>query len=295
MQMRMGKFNINFIVFLVGIFCIIEMASCSKKVVYTAPSSLSQEYISSVSPEKQLAYKFVSTSRSDSEALDTLLSDTFYSRDQDWEGQKSIFIDKRKSDSSFFQMKPIRILQDDSLVAVQSRMLGDTLRFRWDILRIDQQKIQEHWSNMNDSLGLNPDGHSEIDGPTIPIQFEQTDTNRALVSRFIDQCLIREDGGASKFFNFRLYIQHNRDVGDGVNGLVWEIIKMKLRGGMLKFEDNYHVIAEGNLVLSASEGFVDGQKVAFFDLFRIEENKIVEHWDIIAPISKFLNYQPNED
>ncbi|MBK8505488.1 MAG: hypothetical protein IPL46_26805 [Saprospiraceae bacterium] len=118
---------------------------------------------------------------------------------------------------------------------------------------------------------------------------EKTDTNRALITRFIDQCMIREDGGASKFFDFGLYIQHNRDVGDGLSGLVWAMIKMKIRGRSIKFKDNCHVIAEGNLVLSASEGYVGDQKTAFFDLFRIEENKIVEHWDIITPIDKFLN------
>ncbi len=54
-------------------------------------------------------------------------------------------------------------------------------------------------------------------------------------------------------------------------------------------KDNYHVKAEGNLVLSATEGYVGTQRAAFYDLFRIEKNKIVEHWDIIAPIDKFIN------
>jgi predicted SnoaL-like aldol condensation-catalyzing enzyme len=106
--------------------------------------------------------------------------------------------------------------------------------------------------------------------------------------------MIREDGGAAKFFNFGLYIQHNRDVGDGLNGLLWGMLKMKLQGNTIKFKHNYHIIAEGNFVLSATEGYMGEEKFAYFDLFRIEENKIVEHWDIIAPIDKFLYYQPEE-
>lgn len=291
-MINLAKIKINHLSFLIGILCTIGLASCSKKVIYPAPSPLSQEYISELSDEKQMAYQFVSAAKSDHSPLDTLLSETFYSHDQDWEGAKAIFIKNRHSDNSFTQMKPIRVLQDDSLVAVHSRMLGDTLRFRWDIMRIEQQKIQEHWSNVNDSLGLNPDQHSEIDGPTIPIQLEKTDTNRAHIARFIDQCMIREDGGAAKFFNFGLYVQHNRDVGDGLMGLLWAMRKMKKQGKVIKFKNNYHVIAEGNLVLSATEGYVGDEKTVFYDLFRIEEHKIVEHWDIIAPVKSFLNYAP---
>lgn len=281
--------KINYLTFIIGLGCITGMASCSKKVVYTAPVTLSQDYISSLSYEKQLAYRFVTSPKVENAASNNFISDSFVSRDQKWGGQKNAYLESRNSDLSFSKIEPIRILQDDSLVAIHSRMIGDTLRFRWDIILIEQKQIQRHWSNFNDSLGVNPDNHSEIDGPTIPSQLEKTADNRTLIARFIDQCMIREDGGAAKFFNFGLYIQHNRDVGDGVSGLLWGMLKMKRKGEVIKFKNNYHVIADGNFVLSATEGYVADEKVAFYDLFRIEENKIVEHWDIIAPVKTFLN------
>lgn len=279
------RFRINY---LIGFFVIIGLGSCSQKVTYPSPDSVASSYGSTLSAEKQIAYNFVTALASQEVILDSLLDKNFLSHDQKWEGQRSDFMQQRKADRSFLQITPIRILQDSSLVAVHSRVLGDTLRFRWDILRITDQRIQEHWSNMQDSLKLNPDGHSEIDGPTIPTQLEKTADNRSLITRFIDQCMIREDGGASKFFNFGLYIQHNRDVGDGINGLLWGMVKMKMQGNVIKFRHNYHIIAEGNFVLSATEGIVGDKKTAFYDLFRIENNKIIEHWDVIAPISKPL-------
>jgi predicted SnoaL-like aldol condensation-catalyzing enzyme len=220
LQNKTGIFS-----YLLSAILIIGMASCSKTVVYSAPVSLSQAYISNLSAEKQLAYRFVTTSKANLNRLDSLFSDGFISSDRYWAGDKETFIQRKNTDKIFSQIEPIRILQDDSLVAIQSRMIGDTLKFRWDILRIEHQKIQEHWSNVQDSIGVNPDNHSEIDGPTIADQLEKIATNRALISRFIDQCMIREDGGALKFFNFGLYIQHNRDVGDGVNGLLWGMLK----------------------------------------------------------------------
>ncbi|GGJ52666.1 hypothetical protein GCM10008938_43280 [Deinococcus roseus] len=46
----------------------------------------------------------------------------------------------------------------------------------------------------------------------------------------------------------------------------------------------YLIIAEGNFVFSHSEGTFAGKHVAFADLFRIENGKIVEHWDAIQEV-----------
>jgi predicted SnoaL-like aldol condensation-catalyzing enzyme len=44
------------------------------------------------------------------------------------------------------------------------------------------------------------------------------------------------------------------------------------------------VLAEGNFVLCAAEGTFDGVNSALYDLVRIADGKIVEHWDSIEPI-----------
>ena len=46
------------------------------------------------------------------------------------------------------------------------------------------------------------------------------------------------------------------------------------------------IIAEGNFVSTASEGEFSGDHVAFYDLFRLDGDKIVEHWDVIQTISE---------
>ena len=45
-------------------------------------------------------------------------------------------------------------------------------------------------------------------------------------------------------------------------------------------------------MLCASEGYRDGEHCAFYDLFRLDRGKIVEHWDTIeaiAPRSEWKN------
>jgi predicted SnoaL-like aldol condensation-catalyzing enzyme len=44
------------------------------------------------------------------------------------------------------------------------------------------------------------------------------------------------------------------------------------------------VLAEGSFVLSVSEGARGGVHSSFYDLFRVEAGKLVEHWDTIEAI-----------
>jgi predicted SnoaL-like aldol condensation-catalyzing enzyme len=43
-------------------------------------------------------------------------------------------------------------------------------------------------------------------------------------------------------------------------------------------------IGEGNFVLAMSEGAFAGEPTAFYDLFRIEDGTVVEHWDVLQTI-----------
>ena len=43
-------------------------------------------------------------------------------------------------------------------------------------------------------------------------------------------------------------------------------------------------MGEGNFVLTMSEGAIGSDAMAFYDLFRLEDGLIVEHWDVIAPM-----------
>ncbi len=54
----------------------------------------------------------------------------------------------------------------------------------------------------------------------------------------------------------------------------------------------HRVLAEGNFVLCVSEGNYSGVHTAFYDLFRLANGTIVEHWDTaekIAPRSEWKN------
>ena len=80
------------------------------------------------------------------------------------------------------------------------------------------------------------------------------------------------------------YIQHNPRVPDGKEIIVEALSKR----GPLKDEalQIKRIVAEGDLVFVHSHAtfFAKPRGAAVVDIFRIEDGKIVEHWDVIQPV-----------
>ena len=56
-------------------------------------------------------------------------------------------------------------------------------------------------------------------------------------------------------------------------------------GLVMEYHKLHKVLGQGNYVLTLSEGvFGKGEPTAFYDLFRLEDGLIVEHWDVISTI-----------
>jgi len=157
----------------------------------------------------------------------------------------------------------------------------------FDLFRFEDGLIVEHWDNLAEKSAPNPSGRTQLDGPTTVTDSDKTEQNKALVADFVDTILVKgdfaqlgrfiDDGDAN-------YLQHNTGIADGLNGLGQALEEMAKQGIKMVFTKNHIVLGEGNFVLSISEGSLGGEHVSFYDLFRVENNKIVEHWDIIEPI-----------
>ena len=88
----------------------------------------------------------------------------------------------------------------------------------------------------------------------------------------------------TNYFDGDNYIQHNSMIGDGLSGFGKAIEEMAKQGITMVFEKNHILLGEGNFVLSVTEGTFAGKPTSFYDLFRIENGKIAEHWDTIETI-----------
>lgn len=80
------------------------------------------------------------------------------------------------------------------------------------------------------------------------------------------------------------YIQHNTQIADGLSGLGAALEAMAAQGIQMIYDRTHRVLAHGNMVLALSEGSFGGEATAFFDLWRVEDGKIAENWDVMQSI-----------
>lgn len=189
--------------------------------------------------------------------------------------------------SGSFEAEYVRVLADDDIVAVHARYLGfgPTATIGFDVFRVENGLIVEHWDNLIQEQPLNPSGRSQIDGATEITDLEQTDANKAKVEEFLTKSMIEHaDIDITQYISPETYIQHNPAVGDGLDGFGAAMAEMAKQGKAMAYSQVHKVIGEGNFVLTMSEGAIGSDPMAFYDLFRLEDGLIVEHWDVIAPM-----------
>ncbi|TGQ74463.1 MAG: hypothetical protein E5V49_13565 [Mesorhizobium sp.] len=179
----------------------------------------------------------------------------------------------------------VRVFQDGDFVFAHTdyNFFGPKIGF--DIFRFKDGKIVEHWDNLQQTAGPNPSGHTMIDGPAVVADIEQTEANKTLVRAFVDDILVK--GRMEKltgYFDGDNYLQHNPQIGDGLSGLGAALKAMAANGIAMKYDTIHQVLGKGNFVLTVSEGTFAGAPTSFYDLFRVENGKISEHWDTIETI-----------
>lgn len=185
-----------------------------------------------------------------------------------------------------FKAKVIRAFQDGDYVILHTEYDFFGPKAGFDIFRFEAGKIVEHWDNLAAITPPNPSGRTQLDGATEVNDVDKTAANKTLVEAFINDVLM--NGKADKitdYVNPEKYLQHNSGIGDGLDGLGAALKYFAENGLKLQYDKVHKILGEGNFVLTLSEGvFGKGDHVAYYDLFRIEAGKIVEHWDIIETI-----------
>jgi predicted SnoaL-like aldol condensation-catalyzing enzyme len=183
------------------------------------------------------------------------------------------------------RVNTVRVFEDGDLVVAHTEYNFFGPKIGFDIFRFEDGKIVEHWDNLQETAGPNPSGHSMTDGPVSVTDLDKTAANKALVGNFVKDVLVNGHmDKLSSYFDGDNYVQHNPNIGDGLSGLGRALEAMVKAGIALKFDTVHKVVGKGNLVLTVSEGSFAGKPSAFYDLFRVENGKIAEHWDTIETI-----------
>ncbi len=185
-------------------------------------------------------------------------------------------------------VKNIRAFEDGDYVFLQTvyNFAGAGEQVAFDIFRFENGLIAEHWDNLAAVAEPNPSGHTQIDGTTEVTDLDKTEENKKLVAGFVGDVLRGENpDNLTSYFDGDTYIQHNTSIADGLSGLGAALSDMADNGIEMIYDKTYMVLGNGNFVLAVSEGTFAGKPTAYYDLFRVENGKIAEHWDVMETIA----------
>jgi predicted SnoaL-like aldol condensation-catalyzing enzyme len=188
----------------------------------------------------------------------------------------------------------VRVFEDGDFVFVHAEYDSEKPSIGFEVFRFDGAQVVEHWHNIQPRQGPNPSGHSMVDGQTKLLELEKTESNREIVQAFIEDVLIQRKGEKIyDYIKWNHFVEHNPRGSDDLDALI-AMVSPSSEGDAdsISYEKCHRILAEGNFVLSICEGRVKETPAAFYDLWCLEHDYIVEHWDtteLIPPPEQWKN------
>ncbi len=179
----------------------------------------------------------------------------------------------------------VRTWQDGPLLfvhACRSLSGGEPLQVATDFFVTDHQaQLIEHHSVVGEFKSPNPSGRNQVDGATEIVDLERTDENKAVVKAMLENCLFpgAQPERIEEYFA-EDYRQHNPNVGDGL-AIVRKLAQAE--NPSLIYTKIVLLVGKGNFVAALCNASWEGAPLRQVDILRLEDGKIVEHWDNTAP------------
>jgi predicted SnoaL-like aldol condensation-catalyzing enzyme len=188
------------------------------------------------------------------------------------------------------KIQNVRMLTDGRYVAMQhlwtrARPLGAAEMAAFHIIRFDADDlIAEHWSVMAELAPLNPSRRSLLDGETTIRDLDRTELNKEVVATLLGKLIearLETTPDAMAPFLHPGFRQHRPLIADGLQTNASAGAPTALR---IDYQKQHRFFGDGNFVLSVSEGAIDARPTALYDLLRLEDGLVIEHWSIYQGI-----------
>ncbi|MEO1314029.1 MAG: nuclear transport factor 2 family protein, partial [Pseudomonadota bacterium] len=176
------------------------------------------------------------------------------------------------------EIEILRIFEDGPWVfcsAYQSLNDGAAQWVTMDMFYTDAEGlILEHWDTIAAYETTTASGADMVGGTKDVDVSADTEASKALVLEYTKQVLQeRAPSKVSDFVSADL-VQHAAPVGAGLEGLgAW--LSSDAAG---TYDMLFHLMGQGDFVMTYGKRHAGGKDIAVFDLYRVADGKIVEHW-----------------
>jgi predicted SnoaL-like aldol condensation-catalyzing enzyme len=176
------------------------------------------------------------------------------------------------------QISPIvRTIEDGDLVAVHLDVtfMGKRMAVI-DIFRVQDGKIAEHWDAVQACPELPGNNLAMTNGATAIEQLENTAKNKLLVQLFCEELLHNKNAAEASQMLSADYVEHELEcLLSKQPGATF--IPARVKCDAIKV---HRILAEGNFTVVQSSALKENMSFVFYDVFRIENDKIAEHWGV---------------
>ncbi|WP_428330942.1 nuclear transport factor 2 family protein [Mucilaginibacter sp.] len=159
----------------------------------------------------------------------------------------------------------VRVIAEGDFVAIHLdvKFMGKQLAVV-DLMRLKDGKLAEHW-DAGQLYEITDSPITIINGSTVIEDSVNAERGKALVRKFYDKVLNGDRSSHHDYFT-DVFIEHSQ-----VNGL------LNTQGYNIEIK---RIMAEGNFVVAHCEYAGIDTVAACFDIFKLEDNKIAEHWNV---------------
>jgi len=168
----------------------------------------------------------------------------------------------------------MRVIADEDLVAVHLHIgFQGQQRAVLDLYRLADNQLAEHWdaSEVIPETVLTPD--HVVQGPVDPGNLSDTQGNKAIVQEFVQEAIL---AGSEKSWTTWIHpslIQHRPGVASGISALQGHRAEIRIT-------QVHRIMGEGSFVVTQSEGENGTTSLVIYDIYRLAQSRIVEHWSV---------------
>ena len=182
-------------------------------------------------------------------------------------------------------IRVVRAIEDGRNVFLHVYQDIDDGKAMWvttDMFDTDEQdRMIEHWDVISAYKPANEtaSGNDMVLGDFEIKDLDKTEENKEIVKNLINNVFQNGNYDEIDQYIHKDYIQHAAHLPNGI-----EPIKKLLAEKDVYYDFIFKIIGQGDHVVSYSKIVIEGNEFAGFDIFRLENGMIVEHWDNKEPI-----------